>query len=209
MGKKPMNKKVTLFLFTMLFIQPAGTVIAAEDENVTKAIAFLKTACVTSGSSLEMEAGADGVTVKNLLKGEVSGQIKITKNELEGFADAASRLGAEQADRMRECMKPYIDKILGALLMDTAVGNQQEYRIKTQGYAFHADDFDKLMRTLAEFPSEYLHINYLAQDSGLPEAKVIHYANLALENEFATHDGNGGFKITNKGISYVVSRGLI
>jgi hypothetical protein len=89
----------------------------ADDKKISQATQFLKEACVTSGSSLELKVTANGeLQVRRLLGSGVEGSVTLTKKELQGFADSASALSAQQATEMRNCMKPYIDKILNVIL---------------------------------------------------------------------------------------------
>ncbi|MEJ8846893.1 hypothetical protein [Variovorax rhizosphaerae] len=72
---------------------------------------------MTSGSSLDIQAtGAGSLQLRSILGSGVKGSVTLSKKEVEGFADAASKISAEQATEMRNCMKPYIDKVLTALL---------------------------------------------------------------------------------------------
>ena|SRR5579871_3217385 len=89
----------------------------ADDKKISQATQFLKDACVTSGSSLDLKVTANGeLQVRRLLGTGVQGSVTLTKKELQGFADSASALSAQQATEMRNCMKPYIDKILNVIL---------------------------------------------------------------------------------------------
>ena len=46
----------------------------------------------------------------------ISGEVSFSKTEIEGLVDALSEVSAQQATEVRECMKPYIDRILRVLL---------------------------------------------------------------------------------------------
>ena len=83
----------------------------ATDNKIDQATKFLKDACVTSGSSFEVRASVRGAfEVRRILGSGAIGSVTLTKKELQGFADAASALSAQQATEMRNCMKPHIDK---------------------------------------------------------------------------------------------------
>lgn len=93
--------------------------VQAAETNIDKAVTFLKDACVNSGSSFELKISGKGqFLVQKLFGTGVAGSVNLSKKELEGFADAASALNAKQATEMRACMRPHIDKILGAILND-------------------------------------------------------------------------------------------
>lgn len=106
--------KIVLFL---MYIGLSHPLFAGTSSNVETAITFLKAACVTSGVSLDIKASGDGsLQLRSLAESGIKGAVKLSKTEVEGFADAASTLSAQQASEMRVCMKPYIDKILCELL---------------------------------------------------------------------------------------------
>lgn len=105
-----------LYRTLMAFVLLPHISIASETK-ITQATHFLKDACVTSGSTFELKATGNGsFQVKRLLGTSIAGSVILTKKELQGFADAASALSAQQATEMRNCMKPHIDKILNAIL---------------------------------------------------------------------------------------------
>lgn len=104
----------TVVTLVMLAVLPVSH---ADDKKISQATQFLKDACVTSGSSLDLKVTANGeLQVRRLLGSGVQGSVTLTKKELQGFADSASALSAQQATEMRNCMKPYIDKILNVIL---------------------------------------------------------------------------------------------
>jgi hypothetical protein len=183
----------------------------AQRTSVEQAIAFLRSACVTSGSSLELKASGDGsLQVRSILGSGVKGSVTLTKKELEGFADAASALGAQQASEMRNCMKPYIDKILAALLTGTANTSPQSISIQTGGNYFITSEFDKVIAAASRLPTTSRDVDAVAEDSGLHAAKVRLYLEIAAENDLGEYDVWGDdFKINKRGISYVLSKRLV
>lgn len=184
-------------------------------ESVDKAIEFLKTACVTKGSSFDITATLDGsIKVKNLKDSGLNGSVTLSKKELEGFADAASKLSAEQATQMRACMKPYIDKILSILLTSNVSSMPKEIKIETSGAYFVTKEFDQLMVKVADEPNSW----WSERDANasvsyqLHKAKVKAYFIIAEKNglgKFEYGNSSNRFQLTDKGINYVLSRGLI
>lgn len=107
-------KFFSVFLYASMFL---FGLTSAQSKNVDQAIAFLRAACVTSGSSLEVKAvGGGSIQLRSILGSGVKGEISLSKTEVEGFANAASQISAQQANEMRNCMKPHIDKILAIIL---------------------------------------------------------------------------------------------
>lgn len=73
-------------------------------------------ACVT-GEKLEIEGSTDGGFA--LFKKGLSGEFRFSKTEVSGFVDTLNdQIKSEQADKIRECMKPYIGRILNIILGD-------------------------------------------------------------------------------------------
>lgn len=194
----------------LLFIGLSASVqTRAQGSNVEQAIAFLKGACVTSGSSLELKASGGGsLQVRSIVGSGVKGSITLTKKELEGFADAVSALGAQQASEMRNCMKPYIDKILAALLTGTANTSPQSISIHTGGNYFITSEFDKVIAAASKKPTFWLSIDEVATESGIHPVKVRLYLETAAENDLGEYTYGDIFKINKRGISYVLSKGL-
>lgn len=107
---------------------------AVPTSNVETAIQFLKNACVTLGSSLEIQGAGEGaLLLNNLGSNGITGSTRLSKKEFQGFADAASTLNAQQASEMRQCMQPYIDRILCELLQSCNSGG---YNSSTQDWYF-------------------------------------------------------------------------
>jgi hypothetical protein len=179
----------------------------APDAKVQQAISFLQAACVTKGTSLDLKASGDGsLQVSKILTSGINGSVTLSKKELEGFADAASELSVKQASEMRECMKPYIDKIINALLTGTAEGFPKEVVIQTGGGYFVADEFDKLLIVMQQTPNDNLTLYDIAKKSGLAIGKVFIYSDVAIKNQLATGIYPDHAKITLKGLNYIYSR---
>ncbi|HCE1578202.1 TPA: hypothetical protein ACF39K_004592 [Vibrio parahaemolyticus] len=188
---------------------------ASEDSNkpIDKAIGFLEKACVTKGSSLEINAELDGTfKIKNIKNAGVSGSVTLTQTELEGFADAASELSASQANAMRKCMQPHIDKILSVILTSHSEFDNQEITIETKGTYFVVEDLDKVMLQFSLRPYFFIKPIEAIKYVNIHPAKVRASLRIAQNNEFIeylTNDNGSGFVITDKGINYVLQKGLV
>lgn len=89
---------------------------AGDSDDVRSAVQFLRMACVT-GEKLEIEGSTDGGFA--LFKKGLSGEFRFSKKEVSGFVDTLNdQIKSEQADKIRECMKPYTGKILNIILGD-------------------------------------------------------------------------------------------
>jgi hypothetical protein len=145
----------------------------------------------------------------------IKGSVTLTKKELEGFADAASAVSAQQATEMRNCMKPYIDKILAAMLSGYITDSPQTYEIKTDGYYFVTEEFHKVIAYLASQAEQPSYTYQVARGASINQAKASHYIGIAAQNQLV--QGAGGwssqygseYKITRKGLAYVLSKGLV
>lgn len=179
-------------------------------KQVESALDILKTVCVTGGSSLDIDVSADGgLMLKSAVAG-VKGDVSISKKELEGFVDTASATAAQQATEMRECMKPYIEKIIVATLTGAVTTGPKTVAIVTDGMPFAVSDFDKLMGAAAARGTDRWGINDIKEATPIAPAKVEHYLQVAVKNQMATYDRlRGHLHLTYKGISYAISRDLV
>lgn len=113
-----------------------STAAHAVSQNIETAIAFLKEACVTSGSAtaIDISVATDGGLVirKDKQSANTGNSVTITRKEMQGLADSASAVAAQQASEMRACMKPYVDRIVTALLDATADQGPRNTDIKTE-----------------------------------------------------------------------------
>ncbi|EKF9596318.1 hypothetical protein O1C65_003750 [Vibrio cholerae] len=209
-----MYKKFTLWVVLAL---PSFGVLAIENnEQIDKAVAFLEKACVTKGSSLDIQAEMNGTfMVKNIRQTGIDGSVVLTKTELEGFADAASALSASQADKMRECMQPHIDKILSVILTSQSEFKNEEIVIETKGIYFSVENLDSLMVEFSSSPYYFVQATEMVNSLKLKElhpAKTRAAMHIAESNgliEYIKNDNGSGFVITNKGVNYVLKKGLV
>jgi hypothetical protein len=196
-----------IFCFALLF-SVASSVAAQEskDERIQKAIEFLRTACVTKGSSLDFKIQGDGaLRLRGLLGSGIKGSITLSKKELEGFADAASELSAQQASEMRKCMKPYIDRILGAMLSGHTTGDKEVFTIQAEGNYFRTKEFDLVVIYVAN--NSCHNVSYISNISDINIVKIRYYVNVMYENQMS--DSTGYPCITAKGDRYLLSKGLV
>lgn len=96
----------------------------AQPAKVQEAVDILLKLCVAGGERIVISGGGDtgvDISLKKLdVMGQVRGEIKIDKTEARGLVDglssALSQISAEQADKVRECIKPYRDAIMSLIL---------------------------------------------------------------------------------------------
>ncbi len=200
-----------LFLSAVVSFQ---SVAANNDVEVDKAIDFLKTACVTSGSTLDISAEADGaLNIKNIGKTGVSASVTVTHKQLEGLTDAASEFSVNQASEMRKCMQPYIERIISVYLQGSA--QPDEITIETPTNYFDLNEFNLVMSTFSEYPQTLVRFKDATRLIQLHPAKVDYYIKLAIKNEliyfYSPKNGKGdsGYVIDDKGVNYVLSKGLV
>lgn len=107
---------VTLLAFLICTFVPVSA--SAQNSNkVNIAIEFLKSACVSKGKKVEIEAkGKAGLTIRQLKDAGVNAEVSFSEKEVEGLVTELNEIEARQANEIRECMKPYIDKILNVIL---------------------------------------------------------------------------------------------
>jgi hypothetical protein len=103
-----------------------SSVAAAQNQpaNVQQAVDTMVRLCIIGGhteaNTVSGTGGAD-VSLRTLdVKGNLTGQITINKSNAEGLVNginnAMSQVAADQADKMRDCLKPVRDRILDLLL---------------------------------------------------------------------------------------------
>lgn len=195
----------------LCLIQMGSQAVAQTSPRVEQAITFLKAACVTGGSSLDLRIGGDGsLQINSIQNAGIHGTITLTKKELEGFADAASELAAQQASEMRSCMKPHVDRILSALLSGGSAGSPASVTIQTDGNYFVAAEFDKVLAAASTRPDHQWNIEPLARDANVHPAKVRFYLEIASDNKLGYYSPNfHTFQLNRKGVNYVLSRDLV
>lgn len=99
--------------------------------KIDKAREFISEACVSKGSKLEFVVGGNAdFKIKNWNKSGIVGEVKFKKSEIEGLTDNLNQYSSKQATEIRECMKPYIDKILDYILKE----NKFSYYLKNLQY---------------------------------------------------------------------------
>ncbi|MFC1751082.1 hypothetical protein ACFL2V_20020 [Pseudomonadota bacterium] len=208
--RKNLVSCLSIFIMVCLLMAPSFDA-NADDSNINKAVEFLKTACVTKGSSLEMKATGDGsLKLKSLFGSGVSGSITLTKKEIEGFADVASELSAKQATEMRNCMKPFIDKIISALLTGYYEVEPQTIDIKTTGNYFVTSEFDSVMAAISSDPDGWWSVERVQRKIELHPAKIRSYITVATNNELGQYSyARSKFQMYKRGIDYVLAKRLV
>ncbi|MDD5034837.1 MAG: hypothetical protein PHE55_08780 [Methylococcaceae bacterium] len=101
-------------IITFLLLYTITATSEADSSNVETAIDFLKTACA-SGEIVEIKAEGDGGL--SFLKKGVQGKLYFSKKDLRGVTEGLKgELQRDNVREQRECMRPYIDRILDSLL---------------------------------------------------------------------------------------------
>jgi uncharacterized protein len=109
--------KTVLFCLTFLLPISANAFAASSgDEKVNSAVTLVLTLCVGGGSTvtihsndqnqLQIKTGSDGVTLE---RHEAQGLV-------DGLTNSMSAVQADQANRVRACVQPWIGKIMDSLL---------------------------------------------------------------------------------------------
>ena len=99
--------------FLIVFFLISQTV-SADQNSVHQAIDFLKTACA-AGEKVEIKVEGDGGL--SLIKKGVQGRIYFSETDARGIAEGLSgELQHKNLDSVRDCMRPYISRILDAIL---------------------------------------------------------------------------------------------
>jgi hypothetical protein len=111
-------------LMTTLFVAISADVARADMNEV---VSQLLKVCLAGGSALQLEADGKGevaLTLKALRTGQIGGNAgiagKYSKTEWEGLMGGISseltQLQVGEADKARECLKPYMPGIVQAIL---------------------------------------------------------------------------------------------
>lgn len=87
-----------------------------EQEQIERAISFLKSACVSVGRTVEIQATSEFLTVAAADEAKIRDISSVRITEREGFDRVASEFVARESVEIRKCMKPYIDRVLSKLI---------------------------------------------------------------------------------------------
>jgi hypothetical protein len=137
-----MNPTTRSFILLFIMVVPPWG-LAADSKSINTAIEWLKTACV-SGEDLEIKAEGNGGI--SFLKKGVQGRLYFSKKDARGVVHSLQ--GEVQRDNLqeqRECMQPYVDRILDAILGDqgaTSSNNRQlpkGFSVDDKGFVVRAD----------------------------------------------------------------------
>jgi hypothetical protein len=115
----------------------ASHATAEPDQKVKDAIDFIVLMCVAGGTKYEFQSKGNiegGFALKKLGVG-ASGEIQISRSEARGLVDglqnAMTQIASEQASAARDCMRPWIERILREILGDASDSNfYMEHRIE-------------------------------------------------------------------------------
>jgi hypothetical protein len=115
------------FFLSILCLSCPMIASARADSDIKDTVQALISLCVGGGSTETLEAEGKGdvaLTLKKLLAGEIGGSGgvagKYSKSEWQGLIGGLNsqmtQMQADQADKVRECLKPYMPGIVEAVL---------------------------------------------------------------------------------------------
>lgn len=118
-----------LLVSVLLACLSATTELRADDQ-VEKAIRVLTTLCVSGGTVTHVDYSKSQFSMETN-----KGSVSVAKSEAQGLVDGIgtklNSLAAEQADKARECMRPYLEQVL-ALLSGKDFNPQPSYQQSLQ-----------------------------------------------------------------------------
>ncbi|WP_287602147.1 hypothetical protein [Thiothrix sp.] len=114
-------------IFIALLLQVSlPTMSHADEENIEKAIDWLLTSCVTSGSKVTLEGEGDAnLTLKSLGDTGASGSFSIKKETIEGLTNKLDKLSQENAENIRDCIAPFRKRVFDMYLPDISTTSQE------------------------------------------------------------------------------------
>lgn len=86
------------------------------EQRLEQILRFLETACVAAGRTVEIVGTGEVLSVSELAEGNIVGLTTVKITERRGFDYIASEYIAQQSFEIRECMRPYIDRILNLMI---------------------------------------------------------------------------------------------
>lgn len=205
-------------LILTIMLLGIGMVVPANADNIDKAVDIVQRMCVAKSGSLEVEVEASGeFRLKRLLGAGVEASVSLSEKEVEGVLGKLDKFSAAQATQMRECMKPYIDKIIEKLIGGPDAGKKRDIVIKDIGSAFKISTFDRVMCGVVHvlhdrrFASErnVITVRHLESViSGINSLSIHYHATIGLQNGMFEMIDDNSFRITFKGVEYVTSKNL-
>lgn len=150
--------KVAVIALTMMLLATTSPASAQEltvDEWIDQFVAL----CVGSGTSTIASGDVDaeaGITLKSLkLNGSLAGKVKLERKDYrlltEGISNVMSKAAADQADKIRDCLKPVRQQLLVALQVQ--IGGQPTVLSNGSVIAeILSPDEEKIMKALSELP---------------------------------------------------------
>jgi len=101
-------------LFIVLSTCLSATTELLADDQVEKAVRVLTTLCVSGGTVTHVDYSKNQFSMES-----TKGSVSVAKSEAQGLVDGIgtklNSLAAEQADKARECMRPYLEQVLAML----------------------------------------------------------------------------------------------
>ena len=205
----------SLIIFCILLSLPI-TLWSVPQTDVDEAISFLKTACVISGEKLSIDAGVGGsLSIKKLKNSGASVSIEFSREKIEGLTNEINRHSASQASEMRQCMKPYIDKILNIYFTGSAEQETQKVEVEVPGSYFSVAELDEVLVVLANQPKTLFSFNDVVDRVNIHPAKVRSCLETGIANELLVYYISNadkklkGYVLESKGLDYVLNKGLI
>lgn len=129
--RKPAMRVVGLVLLAVCAWWPV--LGAAQDAVETEKIADLMVRLCVGGGHTEATSGTAGggadLSLRSLdVRGNLKGEFKINKSSAEGLVngldDALSQVAADQADKVRACLRPVRERLLDVMLPPKKQGGQ-------------------------------------------------------------------------------------
>ena len=162
------------FFMSVLVVLVLPTAMAADSKSIHTAIEWLRTACV-SGENLEIKAEGDGGI--SFLKRGVQGKLYFSKKDARGVVDSLQgELQRDNLREQRECMQPYIDRLLDAILGNGAGSSNDRqlpkgFSIDDKGFVRRADG-ERICQRIQTEPSHTVVIGRSTSTAGARWAKV-------------------------------------
>jgi hypothetical protein len=109
-----------------LAVAVVGPVKAEETDKLNRAIQWLISSCGVYGEKVEIKAtGKGGFTLQNWKGTGIEGEVNFNKEEGDVFAGQINELSAKERSEVRECLKPYRERILN-IILDEGTSTQKE-----------------------------------------------------------------------------------
>lgn len=199
----------TYMLIAMALLFPGETFAQKNNDKVQQAIDIIQKFCVAKGSELKIEGDISGkVRLKSILGSGVDGNLELSAKQAEGLVGELNEISAGQASEMRECMKPYIDTIISAIIGPQVQEGNMEFKIVTKSPGFHLKDFDNFICSASRAVSGdgSFWVTDVVSKAKRPIIWVRYYANIANDNGMIDSYTAKDYRFAKKGNEYVIAK---